>query len=121
MFPECEPPRTTFGAPIITSIPASCERRAASAEVGNSAMATLSLIDSFKVFDLIWVTTKGGPVDASNTMATYLVEQGFERFQLGYGSAIAVILFGISLVVALAYQRLVLRRDLDGAMTGGAA
>jgi raffinose/stachyose/melibiose transport system permease protein len=81
----------------------------------------LSIIGAIQLFDLIWVTTNGGPVDASNTMATYLVEQGFERFQLGYGSAIAVILFGISLVVALAYQRFVLRRDLDGAMTGGAA
>jgi raffinose/stachyose/melibiose transport system permease protein len=53
-------------------------------------------------------------------MATYMVDWGFERFQLGYGSAIAVILFVIALIVALAYQRYVLRRDLDGALTGGA-
>jgi raffinose/stachyose/melibiose transport system permease protein len=68
----------------------------------------------------VWVTTGGGPVDASNTMATYLVDWGFERFQLGYGSAVSVILFVIALVVALAYQRFVLRRDIDGAMTGTA-
>jgi raffinose/stachyose/melibiose transport system permease protein len=78
----------------------------------------LSIIGALQLFDLVWVTTGGGPVDASNTMATYLVDWGFERFQLGYGSAIAVILFLIALVVALAYQRFVLRRDLDGAMTG---
>jgi raffinose/stachyose/melibiose transport system permease protein len=66
------------------------------------------------------VTTGGGPVDASNTMATYLVNWGFERFQLGYGSAIAVILFAVALVVGLGYQRFVLRRDIDGALTGGA-
>jgi raffinose/stachyose/melibiose transport system permease protein len=80
----------------------------------------LSIIGAIQLFDLVWVTTNGGPVDASNTMVTYLVEQGFERFQLGYGSAIAVILFGIALVVALGYQRFVMRRDLDGALTGGA-
>jgi raffinose/stachyose/melibiose transport system permease protein len=81
----------------------------------------LSIIGALQLFDLVWVTTKGGPVDASNTMATYLVDWGLRRFQLGYGSAIAVILFLAALVVALAYQRFVLRRDIDGALTGGAA
>jgi raffinose/stachyose/melibiose transport system permease protein len=80
----------------------------------------LSIIGALQLFDLVWVTTGGGPVHASNTMATYLVDWGFERFQLGYGSAISVILFLVALVVALAYQRFVLRRDLDGALTGGA-
>lgn len=78
----------------------------------------LSIIGALQLFDLVWVTTGGGPADASNTMATYLVDRGFERFQLGYGSAISVILFVIALIVALAYQRFVMRRDLDGALTG---
>jgi raffinose/stachyose/melibiose transport system permease protein len=80
----------------------------------------LSIIGALQLFDLVWVTTGGGPVHASNTMATYLVDWGFERFQLGYGSAISVLLFLVALVVALAYQRFVLRRDLDGALIGGA-
>jgi raffinose/stachyose/melibiose transport system permease protein len=79
----------------------------------------LSIIGALQLFDLVWVTTGGGPVDASNTMATYLVDRGFERFQLGYGSAVAVLLFLVALVVALGYQRFVLRRDLDGALTTG--
>jgi len=37
--------------------------------------------------------------------------------QMGYGSALAVILFLLALVVALLYQRFVLRRDIDGAVT----
>ena len=49
------------------------------------------------------------------------VDRGFERFQLGYGSAVAVILFLVALVVALGYQRFVLRRDIDGALTTGPA
>lgn len=79
----------------------------------------LSIIGALQLFDLVWVMTQGGPVNASNTMATYLIDWGFIRFQLGYGSAVAVILFAICLVVALAYQRFVLRRDIEGALTTG--
>ena len=80
----------------------------------------LSIIGAIQLFDLVWVTTNGGPANASNTMATYMFDWGFKRFQLGYGSAVAVIMFLICLAVALAYQRFVLRRDIDGALTGGA-
>jgi raffinose/stachyose/melibiose transport system permease protein len=77
----------------------------------------LSMIGALQLFDLIWATTRGGPVNASNTMATYMIDWGFRRQQLGYGSAVAVILFGLALVLALAYQRLVMRRDVEGAIT----
>jgi raffinose/stachyose/melibiose transport system permease protein len=77
----------------------------------------LSVIGALQLFDLVWVTTQGGPVNASNTMATYLFDWGFRRFQLGYGSAVAVILFVFALIVALAYQRFVMRRDIEGAVT----
>lgn len=77
----------------------------------------LAIIGSLQLFDLIWIMTGGGPADASNTMVTYLYERGFTRYQFGYGSAVAVILFLISLVFAIAYQRFVLRRDVEGALT----
>jgi raffinose/stachyose/melibiose transport system permease protein len=77
----------------------------------------LSMIGALQLFDLIWVTTRGGPINASNTMATYMVDWGFRRSQLGYGSAAAVILFLAAFGVALAYQRFVMRRDVDGALT----
>jgi raffinose/stachyose/melibiose transport system permease protein len=79
----------------------------------------LSIIGSLQLFDLVWVTTRGGPVNASNTMAVYMFDRGFVRFQFGYGSAVAVILFLICFVLALAYQRWVLRRDTEGATTNG--
>jgi raffinose/stachyose/melibiose transport system permease protein len=79
----------------------------------------LSIIGSIQLFDLVWVTTRGGPVNASNTMAVYMFDRGFVRFQFGYGSAVAVILFLICFVLALAYQRWVLRRDTEGATTYG--
>lgn len=79
----------------------------------------LSIIGALQLFDLVWVTTRGGPVNASSTMATYMFDRGFVRFQFGYGSAVAVILFLICFVLALAYQRWVLRRDTEGATTYG--
>jgi len=77
----------------------------------------LSIIGSLQLFDLIWIMTLGGPANASNTMVTYLIDHGFRRYQFGYGSAVAVILFVISLVFAIGYQRYVLRRDTEGALT----
>jgi raffinose/stachyose/melibiose transport system permease protein len=77
----------------------------------------LSIIGALQLFDMVWVMTGGGPINASTTMAISMFEHGFVRTQMGYGSALAVILFLISLVVALAYQRFVLRRDTDGALT----
>ncbi|MFT2817088.1 carbohydrate ABC transporter permease [Leifsonia sp. A12D58] len=81
--------------------------------------AFLSIIGSLQLFDMVWIVTGGGPANATTTMATYMVQYGFQRSQLGYGSAVAVILFLISLAIALVYQRYVLRRDLEGGLTQG--
>ncbi len=81
--------------------------------------AFLSIIGSLQVFDMVWVTVAPAVRRiATETMATYMVQQGQFAGQPGYGSAIAVILFVISLVIALIYQRFALRRDLVGAVTG---
>ncbi len=77
----------------------------------------LSMIGALQLFDMVWVMTGGGPLDASNTMAIAMFKAGFKNTQMGYGSALAVILFGFGLVLALAYQRFVLRRDVEGAVT----
>ena len=47
-------------------------------------------------------------------MATYMVANGRHAGNYGYGSAVAVVMFLISLIVALLYQRFVLRRDTAG-------
>ncbi|MBD0422550.1 sugar ABC transporter permease [Streptomyces sp. TRM S81-3] len=77
----------------------------------------LSVIGAIQLFDLVWVVTQGGPDHHSETMAVTMFQFGFKRYQVGYASAISVVMFGISLVFALAYQRFVLRRDLEGATT----
>lgn len=81
--------------------------------------AFLSIIGSLQQFDMVWVLTGGGPVNATTTMATYMVQFGFQRSQIGFSSAVAVVLFVVSLVFALLYQRFVLRRDLGGSLTRG--
>ena len=79
----------------------------------------LSIIGSIQLFDLVWVMTAGGPNHSSETMAIAMFQFGFKRYQVGYASAISVVLFMISLVFSLFYQRYVLRRDLSGAVTSG--
>jgi raffinose/stachyose/melibiose transport system permease protein len=77
----------------------------------------LSVIGSLQLFDLVWIMTLGGPANASDTMSVYMIDHGFRRYEFGYGSAVAVILFLICFAFALVYQRFALRRDTEGAMT----
>jgi raffinose/stachyose/melibiose transport system permease protein len=73
----------------------------------------LSIIGALQLFDMVWVTTRGGPIGASSTMATYLYEQ-FRKSLFGYASAVSIVIFALCLVIALAYQRFAMRRDLRG-------
>ncbi|MBD2892758.1 Diacetylchitobiose uptake system permease protein NgcF [Actinomadura sp. RB99] len=77
----------------------------------------LSVIGSIQLFDLVWVTTTGGPTNSTETMAVTMFQFGFKRYQMGYASAISVAMFLISMVFSLLYQRYALRRDLQGAVT----
>ena len=81
--------------------------------------AFLSIIGSLQLFDMVWILTGGGPVNSTHTMASYMVLYGLNRGQVGFGSAVAVVLFVFSLVIALLYQRFALRRDLAGSITSG--
>jgi raffinose/stachyose/melibiose transport system permease protein len=83
--------------------------------------AFLSIIGSLQLFDLVYIIW-GQYVSSTagtSTMATYMVSNGRNAGSYGYGNAVAVVLFVISLTVALLYQRFVLRRDTEGAITGG--
>lgn len=77
----------------------------------------LSVIGVIQLFDMVWVLTRGGPVHSSETMAVTMFNFGFRRFQVGYASAISMVMFLLSFIFALLYQRLVMRRDTQGALT----
>lgn len=85
--------------------------------------AFLSIIGSLQVFDLVYVIWGQYVADTAgtSTMATYMVANGRISGEYGYGSAVAVVIFLVSLVIALIYQRFVLRRDTEGALTEGVA
>lgn len=69
------------------------------------------MIGSLQLFDMVWILTGGGPANSTNTMATFLIIEGTKRSNYGIASAASVILFVVSLVAALLYQRFILSRD----------
>lgn len=71
----------------------------------------LSVLGSLQIFDLVWIMTTGGPVNATQTMATYIYKFGFKTFAIGYGSAVAILLFAFCFVFSFVYQRYAMRRD----------
>ncbi|HEY0937282.1 MAG TPA: sugar ABC transporter permease [Trebonia sp.] len=83
--------------------------------------AFLSIIGALQLFDLVYIIWGQYISDTAgtSTMATYMVLNGRLAGNYGYGNAVAVVMFLISLIVALFYQHFVLRRDLTGAITQG--
>lgn len=83
--------------------------------------AFLSIIGSLQLFDLVYIIW-GQYVSVTagtSTMAIYMVMFGRNAASYGFGNAAAVVLFVISMTIALIYQRYVLRRDTAGAITEG--
>jgi raffinose/stachyose/melibiose transport system permease protein len=62
----------------------------------------LSIIGSLRYFDLVWVMTGGGPVHATELMATYMFRMAFRSSRMGYGATIASALFLTVLISSLA-------------------
>jgi multiple sugar transport system permease protein len=70
-------------------------------------------IDAFRVFDLAFVMTQGGPADATNVLQLYGYKKMFVEGWLGYGSAVSVCIFVIVLILAVIYVRMVGRRLME--------
>jgi multiple sugar transport system permease protein/sn-glycerol 3-phosphate transport system permease protein len=64
-----------------------------------------SILNTFQSFDIIQVMTKGGPVDATNTLIYYVYQQGFVAFNAGRSSAASLILFFLMLAITLIQVR----------------
>jgi len=75
-----------------------------------SIVLILRTIDAFKVFDLVYVLTGGGPADGTQTIAYFTYVQAFSDQRFGYGSALATVIVACILVLSAIYLRL-LRRD----------
>jgi raffinose/stachyose/melibiose transport system permease protein len=70
-----------------------------------------AVVGSLQLFDLIMPLTGGGPNNATHTMVSYLYQFGVVRLQIGFGSAVGVILFLISVTLAFSYRRVFMRHD----------
>jgi len=67
---------------------------------------TLTTIQALRSFDLVYITTQGGPGNASNTLNIYGFRVGFEFFNIGYASALMLTLTAIVFGAVLAFNRL---------------
>jgi multiple sugar transport system permease protein len=69
----------------------------------------ISLVNSLKTFDIVWIMTQGGPYRSSETLAVMMYRETFVLFRHGYGAAIAVMLSVIVFAVSLIYLSRTLR------------
>jgi len=64
-------------------------------------VAIWQTIGAIQLFDLVYTTTRGGPLDATKTIVYYLWEKAFRSLQFGYGSSVAWVLFGVTLLITI--------------------
>jgi multiple sugar transport system permease protein len=75
-----------------------------------TVVVTMSVINSFTTFDLVWIMTQGGPGRSSETLAVTMYRQAFVMWNMGYAAAVAVILSSIVLVFSITYLRTTFKR-----------
>ena len=73
-------------------------------------------MDAFRVFDLVFVMTQGGPADSTNVLQFYGYKKIFAEGLMGYGSSISVLVFVISFVVSLWYLKMLGKGVFQGVM-----
>ena len=69
----------------------------------NTVVFAVTVIDSLRTFDIVWAMTQGGPYHSSELLSTYMFQQGFTFLNLGYASAIAVVIFALALIFIITY------------------
>ncbi len=74
----------------------------------------VTIIDSFRAFDMVNMMTQGGPFNSSNVLANFMYMEAFHNYRMGYGAAVAVILFSIMFIFIVIYLREVVKAELAG-------
>lgn len=64
-------------------------------------LTIITVIGGFKVFDIVWIMTGGGPNNASSTLGLYLYRVGFRNDEMGYASSLATLLFIITFILTI--------------------
>ena len=68
---------------------------------------------SWKVFDIVWVVTRGGPANKSQVVGSWMFISAFRNYKHGYASAIAVFIFLIIIIPSFLYMRLLTRKETE--------
>jgi ABC-type sugar transport system permease subunit len=76
-----------------------------------NVVIALLLIGGFSVFDIVFVMTGGGPANATEVLATYTYKEAFTQNNVGYASALAVVITVISLIASVTFIRLRERQE----------
>ncbi|MBC7267566.1 MAG: sugar ABC transporter permease, partial [Streptomyces sp.] len=69
----------------------------------NAVVLSVIIIDSLRSFDVVWSLTRGGPYHSSELLSTYMYSTAFQSLRLGYGSALAVVIFVLAFGVIASY------------------
>jgi raffinose/stachyose/melibiose transport system permease protein len=80
-------------------------------------VTTITLLGGFRVFDIVFVMTGGGPAGATDVLGTYAYSQAFELNRISYGTALALVITVIAIPFAAALNRLQRRLSLEGSGT----
>lgn len=75
--------------------------------------SVIAVIVSLQVFDQVYVMTRGGPLFRTETLVTYMYEQGFTEYRSGYAAAIAWVLFVLIMIVSALQLKLFRYQDVD--------
>ncbi|KAB7896815.1 ABC transporter permease subunit [Rouxiella sp. S1S-2] len=75
----------------------------------------LRTIDAFKVFDIIYVMTRGGPLDSTKTVSFFVYQESFSYLRAGSGAAYAVLMTLICALLIAVYMLMLLRQRKQGA------
>lgn len=77
----------------------------------NLVVLCILVIDSLRSFDVVWAMTRGGPFHSSELLSTYMFSTAFQSRQLGYASAIAVVIFVLAIAFIISYLANAMREE----------
>lgn len=76
-------------------------------------VVVVTIIESLRAFDMVNIMTQGGPFNSSNVLANFMYIEAFKNYRMGYGAAIAVILFMIMFGFIVLYLREVVKAEAE--------
>ena len=76
-------------------------------------VVVLTVISSFQVFDIVAVTSQGGPANASNVLQMYIYDRAFNQFDFGYAATMSLSLFVMLIAITFIQMRLLRANESD--------